>query len=106
MAADIFGALGDPTRRNLYRALATSGPVTATTLASNMDITRQAVAKHLGVLADAGMATSERVGRETRFEAKLDPLSEVSQWIREVEGQWDDRLGALASSLAPKDAPQ
>lgn len=103
MAADIFGALGDPTRRNLYQTLAVSGPVTATALASNMEISRQAVAKHLGVLADAGMATSERIGRETRFEAKLEPLSEVSNWIRDVEGQWDSRLRALASSLSDTD---
>lgn len=102
MASDIFGALGDPTRRTLYQTLATNGPVTATALAANMDITRQAVAKHLGVLADAGMATSERIGRETRFEAKLEPLDEVSKWIDEVEGQWDARLRLLAASLEPK----
>ena len=99
MADHVFAALGDGTRRHLFSQLAQNGPLTATALASDLDITRQAVAKHLGVLSDAGMATSSRVGRETRYEAQLEPLSEVHEWIRSVEGEWAARLGALAKSF-------
>lgn len=99
MADHVFAALGDGTRRHLYSQLAQRGPLTATALASDLEISRQAVAKHLGVLSEAGMATSSRVGRETRYEASLEPLSEVHEWIRSVEGEWTARLGALAASL-------
>ena len=99
MSSDVFAALGDPTRRHLYKHLAQRGPVTATALAADLAISRQAVAKHLGVLSDAGMATFARVGRETRFEASLSPLTEVQAWIQSVEGEWASRLGALAAAL-------
>ena len=99
MTDHVFAALGDGTRRHLFSQLAQNGPLTATALASDLAISRQAVAKHLGVLSDAGMATSSRVGRETRYEASLGPLTEVQEWIRSVEGEWVARLGALASAL-------
>lgn len=102
MVDDVFAALSDPTRRHLYSQLAQSGPLTATVLASDMAISRQAVAKHLGVLSEAGMATQARVGRETRYEASLAPLTEVQDWIQSLEGEWSARLGALAASLAKK----
>lgn len=100
----VFAALGDPTRRHLYRQLAQDGPLTATALAADLAISRQAVAKHLGVLSSAGMASATRVGRETRYEASLAPLSDVQQWITSVEGEWSHRLNALARSLAPTTA--
>lgn len=103
MRDQVFAALGDPTRRHLYTQLAGGGPHTATSLASELSISRQAVAKHLGVLADAGMASSTRVGRETRYEASLEPLGEIRQWIRTVEGEWTQRLSALADAVKRKD---
>lgn len=102
MQSDVFAALADPTRRHLFRQLAVGGPLTATALASDMSISRQAVSKHLGVLADAGMATSSRHGRETRYQAQPDRLGEVEEWIESVQGQWQLRLGALADSIAAK----
>ena len=100
MSDQVFAALGDPTRRHLYRQLAQDGPLTATALASDLAISRQAVAKHLGVLSSAGMASSTRIGRETRYEASLTPLSDVQQWISSVEGEWTQRLQALSKSLS------
>lgn len=99
MSGDVFAALGDPTRRDLFARLVRSGPTTATQLAGDLEITRQAVAKHLGILAHAGMASSSKVGRETRFEADLASLANVQQWIAAVEGDWTLRLAALAQSL-------
>lgn len=99
MSNDVFAALADPTRRHLYSQLAQAGPRTATSLASDLAISRQAVAKHLGILTRAGMTTSARVGRETRYEAAVEPLGEVKQWLDEVEAQWVNRLAALKAML-------
>lgn len=102
---DPFAALADPTRRQIVEQLVDGGPSTATALAGGLDMTRQAVAKHLQLLAQAGLATSERVGRETRFEVTLDGLADVRQWVSRVETDWQGRLGALAASLdAAEDA--
>ncbi len=99
MIDQVFAALADPTRRHVYTELASNGPLTATALASDLAVTRQAVAKHLGILAEAGMASSSRRGRETQFEAVVEPLSDVQQWLSTVEGQWRMRLDGLAASL-------
>lgn len=99
MDADPFSALADPTRRRIVEMLVESGPATATSLASELDISRQAVAKHLQLLAGAGVAASNRVGRETRFEARVEGFGPVSAWLTEVEGHWADRLRLLARSL-------
>lgn len=92
---DVFAALGDPTRRRLLEAVAAQGGVTATQLAAELPITRQAVAKHLGVLADAGLVRSVREGRETRFLATPAPLGDAVAWMADLGAQWDDRLAAL-----------
>lgn len=101
MAGDVFGAIADPTRRHVFKTLANAGPQTATALAADMEISRQAVAKHLGVLSDAGMAAGHRVGRETRYEARVEALGDIQRWISDIEGQWAARLEALAASLQP-----
>lgn len=99
MTVDPFAALADPTRRQIVELLVGSGPSTATALAGELDITRQAVAKHLQLLAGAGIATSERVGRETRFEATIAGFDDVRAWIATVENQWAGRLELLAASI-------
>ena len=96
---DPFAALADPTRRHIVELLVGAGPSTATALAGQLDITRQAVSKHLQLLAGAGIATSERVGRETRFKAAVDGFADVRDWIDRVEGQWSARLDLLAATL-------
>lgn len=96
---DPFAALADPTRRQIVELLVGDGPSTATALAGELHITRQAVAKHLQLLAGAGIATSQRVGRETRFEASLDGFADVRAWIEHLESQWSLRLARLAASL-------
>ncbi len=95
-AGSVFGALSDPTRRQLLGAVAAHPAVTATELATGMPITRQAVVKHLAALADAGLLHRERVGREVRYRVTPEPLEDAVSWIAAVGGQWDDRLAALA----------
>ncbi len=95
----VFGALADPTRRRVVETLARGGTVTASGLAEQLPITRQAVAKHLSALRGAELVTATRVGRETRYELRPQPLSEAAKWIETVSGEWDRRLGALRRSV-------
>jgi DNA-binding transcriptional ArsR family regulator len=92
----VFGALSDPTRRRLLSAVAEHPQTTATELAAGLPISRQAVVKHLGALADAGLLDRERSGREVRYRVTPEPLSDAVSWIAQVGGHWDDRLAALA----------
>lgn len=94
----VFGALADPTRRRLLAALA-EHPATATELASGLPVSRQAVMKHLGALADAGLLERQRSGREVRYLLTAAPLSDAVSWIATVGAQWDARLAALAEAL-------
>jgi DNA-binding transcriptional ArsR family regulator len=97
----LFGALADPTRRQVIQALVTDGPGTATALARDLPISRQAVVKHLQALDAAGLVRSERVGREVRFRATTEPLREATSWIALVGAEWDDRLDRLRAGRAP-----
>jgi DNA-binding transcriptional ArsR family regulator len=94
----VFSALADPTRRRLLSAIA-AHPATATELAVELPISRQAVVKHLNTLQQAGLLERERDGRDVRYRVTPEPLSDAVTWLAEVGGQWDARLAALRSSL-------
>ena len=94
--SDVFAVLGDPTRRSILERLSGDGPATATLLADEIGITRQAVAKHLNLLAEVGLAVSERQGRQTLFRAELEALDAVGLWLDRVQGEWKLRLDRLA----------
>jgi DNA-binding transcriptional ArsR family regulator len=96
----VFAALGDPARRRLVEAVAARGSATATELAADLPVTRQAVAKQLGALAGAGLVRGRRSGRETRYEVTPAPLEDALVWLVEAGAQWDARLARLAQSLA------
>ena len=96
----IFDALGDPGRRALVASVAERGTATATELAAGLPVTRQAVAKQLGTLADAGLLQATRVGRETRYAVTPQPLGEAAQWLLDVGARWDERLAALGRTLS------
>jgi DNA-binding transcriptional ArsR family regulator len=98
-AGAVFGALSDPTRRALLQAIAAQPATTATTLASGLPISRQAVQKHLTALADAGLIEHERSGREVHYRVTPAPLSDAVSWMAEVGGQWDERLATLRRTL-------
>lgn len=95
----VFDALGDPSRRTLVRAIAARGDATATELAAELPVTRQAVAKQLVALADAGLLRATRSGRETRYAVTPEPLGDAVDWMVEVGAAWDDRLARLGRSL-------
>ena len=95
----VFDALGDPGRRDLIQAIAKRGSATATELAAERDVTRQAVSKQLGTLAEAGLLRARREGRETRYEVTAAPLRDAVTWMTEVGSAWDERLAALRVHL-------
>lgn len=95
----VFGALADPTRRHLIEILASEPGATATGLAASLPITRQAVAKHLALLDDAGLVSRRRSGREAIFELDPEGLTEAAAWIEAVGAEWDGRLGKLRGLL-------
>jgi DNA-binding transcriptional ArsR family regulator len=93
--SEVFAALADPTRRHLIERLASGGSASATSLASELPISRQAVAKHLAALGGAGLVSSHRAGRETLYELRPEPLGEAAAWIGEIGTEWDDSLARL-----------
>ena len=94
----VFAALADPTRRAVIRTLA-EGPHTATEIAGRLPVTRQAVAKHLVALDQAGLVTSERAGREVRYRLTPRPMTEAMSWMADVGAEWDVRLERLRRHL-------
>ncbi len=91
----VFFALADPTRRAVVRRLLSRDSVTATQLAGDLPITRQAIAKHLVALTDAGLVASRREGRETRYRLTPEGLGDASSWLETVGAEWDERLERL-----------
>jgi DNA-binding transcriptional ArsR family regulator len=87
----VFQALADPTRRAVIRALAGSGPATLSELARRLPVSRQAVAKHLATLRDAGLVAGHGEVRGRRYELTPGPLAEAMDWIAVVGGDRDDR---------------
>lgn len=98
MRTDAFGALGDPTRRQLVTWLAGQS-ATASDLAARLPITRQAVVKHLGVLQEARLVAKERHGREVRYRIEREPLDLAARWIATVSARWESRLAKLKTQL-------
>jgi DNA-binding transcriptional ArsR family regulator len=100
IAEQVFVALADPTRRAILAALATGGPATATDLAARLPITRQAIAKHLNLLADAGLVTAEPgERRRVRYRLRSAPMQQAQQFLAALARDWDTPLHALADHL-------
>jgi DNA-binding transcriptional ArsR family regulator len=91
----LWAAVGDSTRRRLLDVLLARGEATATTLAGELPVTRQAVAKHLAVLDRAGLVEARRRGREVRYGVRPDRLDDASRAMAQVAAQWDERLAAI-----------
>jgi DNA-binding transcriptional ArsR family regulator len=92
---ELFAVLADPTRRAVLERLVHEGPQTATTLAAHFPTTRQAIVKHLRVLADAGLVVPERDGREVRYVATTERLADAVNWLLDASRSWDRRIGRL-----------
>jgi DNA-binding transcriptional ArsR family regulator len=100
IAEQVFAALADPTRRTILAALASRGPATATDLAVDLPITRQAIAKHLALLAEAGLVTAEQgERRRVRYRLHSAPMRVAQQFLAALARDWDSALGALTDHL-------
>jgi len=97
-SAPIFAALGDETRLRLVARLCASGPLSIARLTDGADVTRQAITKHLHVLAGAGLVRDVRQGRERVWELEPKKLEDARRCLDLISAQWDralDRLRAL-----------
>jgi DNA-binding transcriptional ArsR family regulator len=99
---EVFFALADPTRREVIRRLSQDGPVTVSDLARRLPVSRQAVAKHLAALDEAGLISAEQEGRRRRYQLTPGPLADAMGWMAEVGAEWDARLDALHRHLRPE----
>lgn len=105
IAEQVFTALADPTRRGILAELAVGGPATATDLADRLPITRQAIAKHLVLLADVGLVSAEPgERRRVRYRLRSAPMQVAQQFLAALARDWDGRLDALTAHLQ-KEAP-
>ena len=95
--APVFAALGDATRLELVSRLIDGQARSITQLTDGLSLTRQGITKHLRVLEQAGLVSSIRVGRESQFAFRPEPLEQVRSYLESVSMQWDDALGRLKS---------
>ena len=98
-AAPVFAALGDRTRLRLVARLGDEGPLSITRLTTGTDVTRQAVTKHLRVLAGAGLARSVRRGRERVWQLEPRPLDEARRSLDQISRRWDEILHRMKDAL-------
>jgi ArsR family transcriptional regulator, cadmium/lead-responsive transcriptional repressor len=98
-ASTVFRALGDETRLEVLRLLGEQGGATATTLAQRLPITRQGVAKHIGVLADAGLVDGTARGRAVVYRVRADVMTDAAAWLERAGAAWDARLARLRAHL-------
>ena len=94
-SAPVFAALGDPTRLRLVAALCAGGALSIVQLTAGTAVTRQAVTKHLEVLASAGLVHDIRQGRERRWELQPSRLDEARRALDAIAAQWDQALARL-----------
>nr|WP_062341699.1 metalloregulator ArsR/SmtB family transcription factor [Herbidospora sakaeratensis] len=100
VAEAVFAALADPNRRAILAALAERGPATATDLAGRLPITRQGIAKHLVLLAEAGLVVAEPgERRRVRYRVETEPMRVAQRFLAALARDWDGPLAALRAHL-------
>jgi DNA-binding transcriptional ArsR family regulator len=94
-AAPIFAALGDPVRLAMLARLSRNGPLPTISFKKGCGVTRQGITKHLRVLEEAGLVSSNRVGRDRQWEIRAPQLAAARGYLNRISAQWDLRLGRL-----------
>ena len=97
---EVLAALADPTRRRLLDVLAARGEATATSLAVDLPVSRQAIVKHLAVLDRAGLVEGHRQGREVRYAVQPERLDATARWMAGLAAEW----GASRTRIDPEAA--
>ncbi|MFJ8686799.1 ArsR/SmtB family transcription factor [Micromonospora wenchangensis] len=96
---DVFGALANPTRREVLRLLREHGEQPVQALAARFDMRRPSLSEHLRVLRDAGLVMERPVGRQRLYALRAEPLREVADWLTPYERFWRARLAGLRDVL-------
>ena len=92
---ELWSAVADPTRMRVLDVLLDRGEATATILAGELPVTRQAVAKHLAILDRAGLVEGSRRGREVLYSIRPQRLDAATRSMAQVAAHWDARLAAI-----------
>ena len=95
---DVFQAIADPTRRQIIGMVAQQ-PLNLNSIAEKFDVSRQAVSLHVKILTECGLIVIKQQGRERYCEAKLDKLSEVSDWVEQYSKYWKQQFKSLEKYL-------
>ena len=101
VSAGVFAALADTNRRAILASLAEHGPSTATDLSGRLAMTRQGIAKHLALLAEAGLVTSVAGGgRRVLYRHRSAPIKVAQSYLAALAADWDGTLDRLSQFLA------
>jgi len=92
---DVLSALAEPIRRHVLDVIAGHGDATATAVAAELPISRQAVSKHLAILEEAGLVAGHRQGREVRYAVRPEPLNATAHWLSQLADEWDARFAII-----------
>ena len=98
MRRDIFQAIADPTRRAIITLIALQ-TMTPNAIAENFHITRQAVSKHLRILAECELVKQEQHGREIYYQLQINKMKEIDKWLNQLRKIWEDRFNQLDEVL-------
>ena len=99
MKRDVFQAIADPTRRAII-ALVAMQAMTPNALAEHFSTTRQAVSKHLRILAECEVLAQEQRGREIYYRLEIDKMKEIDEWLEQYRQIWETRYQQLDTLLA------
>ena len=99
----LFTALADPTRRAIFERLCRRGEQTVGALTAEAGVSQPAVSKHLGVLKRAGLVSDRPQGRQTHYSARLEALSPLVDWTKQMSGFWESRFDDLEDLLKRMD---
>jgi len=97
--APVFAALGCVTRLDLLSRLGDGREYSITELTDGIDLTRQAITKHLRVLQQAGIVNRRRIGRESRFTIRPGPVTQAKDYLTRVSHQWDESIARLRATV-------
>lgn len=102
-AASVFAALGDDTRLHLVARLSSGGPQSIVRLTDGVDVSRQAVTKHLEALANAGLVRSTKDGRERIWQLETRRLADAQRYLDQISSQWDQAIDRLRAFVETDD---
>lgn len=94
----VFTALADATRRHLLELIAKQGPISASALVLSLDISRQAIVKHLQILEQAGLVSRQRVGKQIRFKVEAHQMAATGRWLVRMAQRWEPALETVEPS--------